>query len=75
MNVLVGLFISYVLVANVAKSYTVTCQPGALQTGMLEEAMALKFTGVGDSYRVRIQRRIPCPECGVNLTMRSMTAH
>ena len=34
MNILVGLFRSYVLVANVAKSPTITCQPGVLQAGM-----------------------------------------
>ena len=35
----------------------------------------LKCTGVGDSYWVRLQRRISCPECGVELTAGSMTAH
>ena len=61
MNVLVGLFIMYDLAENVSKSRTMTYQPGALRAGMLEEAMALKCTGVGDSYRVIFQRRIPCP--------------
>ena len=41
--------ISYGLAANVAKSRKMTCQPGALLVGMSEEAMALNFTGVGDS--------------------------
>ena len=50
MNVLVGLFIRYGLAANIAKSHKMTCHPGALQVGMLEEAMALKCTGVRDSY-------------------------
>ena len=31
--------------------------------------------GVGYSYRVRLQRRILCPECGVDLTAEYMTAH
>ena len=53
-NVLLGLFRRYGLVANVKKSRIMTCQPGALQAGMSEEAMALKFTGVGDSYWVRL---------------------
>ena len=43
--------------------------------GMSEEDMALKCTKVGDSYRVRLLRRIPCPECGVDLTVGSMMAH
>ena len=50
MNVLVGLFRRYVLVENVAKSCTMTYQPGALRAGVSEEAMALKFMGVGDLY-------------------------
>ena len=74
-NVLVGLFRSYGLVANIAKSCTIICQPNALWTGMSEEAMALKCTGVGYSYRVRLRRRILCPECGVELTAGSMTEH
>ena len=75
MNVLVGLFRRYGLAANVAKSQTMTCQPGALRAGMSEETMELKCTGVGDLYRVRLRRQIPCPECGVELTEGSMTAH
>ena len=42
---------------------------------MLEEAKAMKCMGVGDSYQVRLQRRIPCPEYGVDLTVVSMTSH
>ena len=58
-NVLIGLFRRYGLEANVAKSGTMPCHTGALRTGMSEEAMVLKCTGVGDSYRVRLRRRIP----------------
>ena len=75
MNVLVRIFRSYGLVANIEKSRTMTCQPGSLRTGMSEEAMPLKCTGVGDSYRLRLRRRIPCLECGVELTAGSMVAH
>ena len=50
MNVLVGLFRRYGLTANVANSCTMTCQPGALTAGMLEKAMELKCTGLGDLY-------------------------
>ena len=55
----VGLFRRNVLASNVAKSLTMTRQPGALRARMSEEAMALKCMGVGDLYRVRIRRRIP----------------
>ena len=50
MNVLVSLFIRYGLAANVAKSHTMTCQTGALRTGISEEAMTLKCTEVEDSH-------------------------
>ena len=39
MNILVGLFRRYGLAANVAKSRTMTCQPGSLRAGMSKEAM------------------------------------
>ena len=75
MNVLVGLFRRYGLAANVSKSHKMTCQLGALQSGMSEEATALKCTSVGDLYRVILQRRTPCLKCGVDLTKGSMTSH
>ena len=37
--------------------------------------MALKCTGMGDSYQVRLRRRIPCSECGDDITTGSMMAH
>ena len=74
-NVLVGIFRRYGFAANVAKLRTMTCQPGILQSGMSEEANAMKCTKVGDSYRVIPRRRIPCLECGVEITVGSMTAH
>ena len=58
-NVLVGLFRRYGIEANVANSLTMSCQPGALRSGMPEEDKALKCTGVGELYRVRLRRRIP----------------
>ena len=61
MNVLVELFRRYGLVSNAAKSHKMTCEPRELRAGISEEAMALKCTGMGYSYRVRLRRRIPCP--------------
>ena len=75
MNVLFGLFRRYVLDANVANSNTITCQPGTLQAGISEDAMVLKCTGLGDLYQVRLRRKIPCLECGVELATRSMTPY
>ena len=54
MNVLVVLFRRYGLADNVSKSQTMTYQPGALRTGMSEDAIPLKYMGVGDLYRVRL---------------------
>ena len=65
MKFLVGLFRRYGMADNVAKLRTMTCQPGELREGMPEETISLKCTEVRDSYRVRLQRRIPFPECGV----------
>ena len=75
MNVLVSFFQRYGLAANVAKSRTMTCQPGLLRSGMSAEAKAMKCTGVGYLYRVRLRQSIPCPECGVEITRVSMMAH
>ena len=59
MNVLVGLYWRYGLASNFAKSQTMTCQPGALQSGISAEAKYLKRMGVGDLYCVRLRRPIP----------------
>ena len=75
MNFLVGLFQSYCLAAYVSKSRTMVCQPGILRSGMPEEAKALKCTGVGDSYWVRLRRRIPFIKSGVDINAGTMTAH
>ena len=75
MNVLVRLFRRYGLAANVGKSCTMTFYPGALRAGMPDEAMALKCTRVEDLYQVRLLRQIPRPECGVEITVGSMTKH
>ena len=53
-DILIGLFRRYGLAANVDKSHMMTCKPRALRAGMSYEAMALKCTVVGDSYRVRL---------------------
>ena len=75
MNVLVLLFRRYVLASNVAKSRKMTFQPDVLWSGMLEEAMALKFMGVGYLYQVIIQQQKPCRDCGFEITMGSIMAH
>ena len=75
MRVPFGLFLRYGFAENVSKSRTTTCQPGIPRSGMPEEAKTMKCTGVEYSYLVRLRRRIPCLECGVDLTTGSTTAH
>ena len=65
MNVLVGLFWWYYFAASANKYRMMTYQPDTLRSGISVEAKALKCTGVGYSYRVRLRRRIHFPECGV----------
>ena len=48
MNILVGLFCRYGLMANINKSRTMMCQPGTQRSGMSTESKALKYTGVRD---------------------------
>ena len=74
-NVLVGLFRRYGLADNVAKSCKMIFHPGDLRAEIPEEVMELKCTGVGDSYQVRLQRRIPCLECEVEIAAGYMTEH
>ena len=75
MNMLVVIFWRYDLVANVVKSLLMTCQPGALGSQISADVKALEFTGVVDLYCMRLRRRIPFLECGVELTEGSMSAH
>ena len=42
MNVLIDLFQWYEIADNIAKARTITFQPGALRSGMSEEAKGLK---------------------------------
>ena len=58
-NIIIGLFRQYRPVANVTNLQAITCQPGALHSAMSEEAVGWRCTGVGESYRERIQRQVP----------------
>ena len=64
-NVLIRLFYRVVLMANFAKSNTITFQQGLIRTGMSEEAFSRRITGEGAPYQELIRRRIPCPHCRV----------
>ena len=47
LNMLIGLFLRYGLVLNVAISKAMTCQPDTLRSRMLEEEVELLCTGRG----------------------------
>ena len=74
-NALVVLFRRVGLMDNVEKSNTITCQPGEICTGMSEEEFGRRITGEGVKYREYLWWLIPFPDCGVDLTEDSMTAH
>ena len=60
-HVFIGLSRRVGLVANVKKYTTITCHPGAIFTGISEEAFIRRGTGEGGKYREHLRRRIPCP--------------
>ena len=54
--------------ANVAKSKKITCHTGEIQSGISEKTFGQRSTGKGDTYREHLQRRLPCPDWGVEFT-------
>ena len=75
LNLIIGIFCQYGLVANVMKSKAMTCHTGTLRSGILEEAVGRGFTDRGETYREQLRRRIPCPYCGLKLASGLMTAY
>ena len=57
-SILIGLFRRIGLMANVAKSKNMTCQPGTIRSGMSEEAVGWRSTGRGTIYRERLLHRL-----------------
>ena len=74
-NVLIRLFRRVLLMENIAKYKTTTCQTGEIFTGMSEEEFGWRSTGEGVKHRECLRLRIPCTYCGVELTEESMTDH
>ena len=54
LSVFIGLFRQYRLVADFAKYWTMTYQPIALWSGMSEEVVGQRCTGVGASYHEKL---------------------
>ena len=42
---------------------------GEIQLGMLEEAVGRQSTGKGAIYRKRLQRCLPCLDCGAEFML------
>ena len=55
LNIVICLFCWYGLVANVVKSNTMTCHPGALRSGVSEDAVGRQCTGIGAKYQERLR--------------------
>ena len=51
LNVLIGLFLRIGLMANIAKSKTMMCQPGMIRSGILDEAVGQQSMGGVATYR------------------------
>ena len=75
LNDLMGLFYRVGLMSNIENSRTMTFQPGAIHTGMLDKAINSRIVGVGATYRERLRLRIPCLEYRVELISGSMMDH
>ena len=74
-NVLIGLFRSVRLMANVEKYNTTTCQLRKIHTGVSDEAFSWKSKGEGFTYQECLQLHTPFPDCGVDITAGYMTDH
>ena len=71
----IGIFRWYGMVANIVKSKAMTCQPGAIWSGMLEDTVGRRRTGRGETYKERLRRWIPCQYYGVDIIAVSIAAH
>ena len=64
-NALIRLFQRFVVMNNIAKSNTMTCQPGTIQTGTSKEAFSRMITEKAATYLKRLLRHIPYPYYGL----------
>ena len=63
------------MVKNVTKSKTTTCQPVAIRSGVSEQAIRWISTKKGETHRECLRRKMLYIDCGVDITMGSMTSH
>ena len=61
--------------ANVSKSKTINYQIKAICTEFSEEAFSCRVKVEGATYQERLRKRIPFPECAVDLTVGSVAVH
>ena len=63
------------LMENVSMYKIMMCHLGAIRLVISEEVVGRRIMGKGATYWEILQRCPPCPDCGVDLTAGSMTAH
>ena len=72
---LIRIFIRVRLMDNITKYKTMTCQPGAICTGMSEDVLIMRSKGEGATYRESLWRRIPLTDWFMELIYGSMKDH
>ena len=63
------------LAAKIAKSKTMTFQPGSIWSGMLEEAFFWCSKGEEDTYPERLKRRMMCTDFGLEIKLGYLPDH
>ena len=75
LDVLTGFFDRVGLHTNVNKTVGTVCRTCYIVDGHSEAAYTRRMTGVVPSFRERQRERVQCPECELELTAGSLTAH
>ena len=61
--------------SNIDESKSMTCQPGEIQSWISEEVVGWCSTSRGVTYKDRIIRWIPFPDCGEELALGYIVVH
>ena len=75
LNFPIGTFQQVGLAANVAKLKMMTCHPGEIRLGILEEAFGRSSAEEGATYQEWLRRKAPHPDCRVGITAVYMKYH
>ena len=74
-NTLVGLFDRVGLQTNVGKTFDMVCRTCQAAVNQSEAAYGRQITGEGPKYRERQKGRVPCRECGEEISTGSLVSH